>query len=207
MAYLHRNALGADRRRFVSDGRSHLPTLLTSSIPKLAETAQAVAYLHARGIVHGDIKAANILISADHHVLLCDFGLSKLKDATTSTDQRGAGTLRWQSPEVLEGGPRTFESDVYAYGMTICEVRCHIFLLDMRRCLPQVHVRSSAASYHSSVSPVRPRCWLFSAENALPCNPSPLMMGPRTLRYGMWRPNAGVKTPKIDHLCKQYATP
>lgn len=53
---------------------------------------------------------------------MADFGLAKLVDTRTITSQQGAGTPRWQSPELFYGGPRTFKSDVYAFGMTVYEV-------------------------------------------------------------------------------------
>ena len=54
--------------------------------------------------------------------MLCDFGLSKMLDRADISTRGGVGTLRWQSPELMDGGRRTFESDVYAYGITIAEV-------------------------------------------------------------------------------------
>ncbi|KAG8920213.1 hypothetical protein FRC01_000873 [Tulasnella sp. 417] len=88
----------------------------------LCETSDAVSYLHREDIVHGDIKAGNLLISDHGHVLLCDFGLTKSTYAQTSTALKGAGTVRWQSPELWDNAPRTFASDVYAFSMTINEV-------------------------------------------------------------------------------------
>ncbi|KAG8903262.1 hypothetical protein FRC01_009260, partial [Tulasnella sp. 417] len=88
----------------------------------LCETADAVDYLHRESIVHGDIKANNLLINESGHVMLCDFGLAKSTYAQTSTALKGAGTFRWQSPELWDNAPRTFASDVYAFSMTIVEV-------------------------------------------------------------------------------------
>jgi serine/threonine protein kinase len=90
---------------------------------QLREAASAVDYLHNLQLVHGDIKAANILVSDDGHALLTDFGLAKLSSGATSTGLSGAGTTRWQSPELFEGGRKTLESDIYAFGMLIVEVR------------------------------------------------------------------------------------
>jgi serine/threonine protein kinase len=73
--------------------------------------------------VHGDIKAANVLISPVGRALLTDFGLAKLSSSSTSTAVAGAGTTRWQSPELFDGGPKTTKSDIYAFGMLIVEVR------------------------------------------------------------------------------------
>ncbi|KIO27224.1 hypothetical protein M407DRAFT_73464 [Tulasnella calospora MUT 4182] len=88
----------------------------------LWETSDAVDYLHRENVVHGDIKASNLLISDNGHVLLCDFGLAKPTHAQTSTALKGAGTLRWQSPELWNNEPRSFGSDVYAFAMTIVEM-------------------------------------------------------------------------------------
>ncbi|KAG9045898.1 hypothetical protein FS837_005456 [Tulasnella sp. UAMH 9824] len=88
----------------------------------LFETSDAVDYLHREDIVHGDIKASNLLISDGGHVLLCDFGLAKSTYAQTSTALKGAGTFRWQSPELWNNEPRSFASDIYAFSMTIVEV-------------------------------------------------------------------------------------
>ncbi|KAG8948625.1 hypothetical protein FRC04_009389 [Tulasnella sp. 424] len=89
----------------------------------LRETADGINYLHTMDIIHGDIEGPNILISNEGGVLLCDFGLSKMKGSATSTCMRGAGSTFWMGPELLqeEPGPKAFESDVYAFGMTIAE--------------------------------------------------------------------------------------
>ncbi|KAG8901888.1 hypothetical protein FRC01_009721, partial [Tulasnella sp. 417] len=88
------------------------------------DLARGLNYLHQRGIVHGDIKGTNVLVSSSVPVegIVADFGLAKLVDTQTITSQQGAGTPRWQSPELMYGGPRTFKSDVYAFGMTVYEI-------------------------------------------------------------------------------------
>ncbi|KAG9041471.1 hypothetical protein FS837_012208, partial [Tulasnella sp. UAMH 9824] len=88
------------------------------------DLARGLDYLHQRGIVHGDIKGSNLLVSSSVPVegIVADFGLAKLVDTQTVTSQQGAGTPRWQSPELMYGGPRTFKSDVYAFGMTVYEI-------------------------------------------------------------------------------------
>ncbi|KAG9020067.1 hypothetical protein FS837_008615, partial [Tulasnella sp. UAMH 9824] len=88
----------------------------------LSETADALAYLHAMQITHADVKASNILVSADVRALICDFGLAKWMPSITASQSKGAGTVRWQSPELWGDAPRCFASDVYAFGITIAEV-------------------------------------------------------------------------------------
>ncbi|KIO28626.1 hypothetical protein M407DRAFT_71596, partial [Tulasnella calospora MUT 4182] len=89
----------------------------------VVEIAEGLAYLHQCGIIHGDLKGNNVLISKDEHILLCDFGLAKHVTSRTSTSLRGVGSIPWQSPELLrDASRRTFSSDVYAFGITIYEV-------------------------------------------------------------------------------------
>ncbi|KAG8921094.1 hypothetical protein FRC00_009140, partial [Tulasnella sp. 408] len=88
----------------------------------LSETADALAYLHAMQITHADVKGSNILVSADLRALICDFGLAKWMPSITASQSKGAGTMRWQSPELWYHAPRCFASDVYAFGITIAEV-------------------------------------------------------------------------------------
>ncbi|KAG8913526.1 hypothetical protein FRC00_002217 [Tulasnella sp. 408] len=89
----------------------------------ILDIARGLAYLHELDIVHGDIKGTNILISPTVDALVADFGLAKIADSSTLPSLKGAGSLRWQSPEVLRGDAhRTFSSDVYSFGMTIYEV-------------------------------------------------------------------------------------
>lgn len=81
------------------------------------------------GVIHGDIKAANVLVSDLPSALLCDFGLSRAVGLATSTAIQGQGSIRWLSPELLNAGfGKTEASDVWAFGMLIYEVRSQAHL-------------------------------------------------------------------------------
>ncbi|KAG8869102.1 hypothetical protein FRB98_002861, partial [Tulasnella sp. 332] len=87
--------------------------------------ASGLAYLHNRGIIHGDLKAANVLLGVSIQPVICDFGLTKAlgtKYFTTSSGLKGMGSTRWMAPELLDGDPKTIASDIYAFGMTIVEI-------------------------------------------------------------------------------------
>jgi serine/threonine protein kinase len=86
--------------------------------------AEGLAYLHDQGVIHGDVKGLNVLISSDVRAMLCDFGLAKGIDHTASETQDSVGTFPWMSPERLQGGGpgRSSKDDVYAFGMIIYEV-------------------------------------------------------------------------------------
>ncbi|KAG8921294.1 hypothetical protein FRC01_000322 [Tulasnella sp. 417] len=142
-------------------------------IQLLCETADAVHYLHKEGIVHGDLKANNILIDDNGSSLLCDFGLSRTTDSRTSTSMKGAGTFRWQSPELWENRPKSFESDVYAFGMTIAEVltgkvpfadlqnnMAVMFAVMTRDERPsRVPIKSSSGVCYESIWHIAAACW------------------------------------------------
>jgi len=95
----------------------------------LAQCAQGLLYLHTHnpGLVHGDVKGANILIDGEGHACLADFGLLTISEsqsfATTVTGQNDRGSTRWMAPELFNAGvKKTRASDAYAFGMTILEI-------------------------------------------------------------------------------------
>ncbi|CAE7201382.1 unnamed protein product [Rhizoctonia solani] len=107
---------------FLSQQRSPLSSRLRLCV----QLADAVAYLHDKGIVHGDIKASNVLLSHDMAVKLAGFGNMALKDYTLAFTPTAYGlgiSVRWAAPEIVEGKTRlSSEADVYALGMTFLEI-------------------------------------------------------------------------------------
>lgn len=68
------------------------------------------------------MKGSNMLVSDSIEVLLCDFGLAKIAGSSTASWLAGHGSLPWQAPELFDGASKTFQSDVYAFGMTVYQV-------------------------------------------------------------------------------------
>lgn len=82
-----------------------------------------MTFLHSHKIVHGDLKASNVLVSNVGDPLLSDFGLAKSASTETSIGLEGQGSVRWQSMELLEKeAGKTYLSDIWAFGMFIYEV-------------------------------------------------------------------------------------
>ncbi|KAI0632558.1 hypothetical protein C8Q77DRAFT_1058832 [Trametes polyzona] len=89
------------------------------------QIAKGMAYLHARGVLHGDLKAANVLVDDRAHCVISDFGQSEMKSEAyrISGMPLPHGTLRWQSPELMMGQSElTQQVDVYAFAITCVEL-------------------------------------------------------------------------------------
>lgn len=88
-----------------------------------ARVAHALAHAHALGIVHHDIKPANILLDeAAGAVKLADFGLARLADLQRSRTGVLAGTPAYMSPEQLAEGAQDARADLYALGVVLFEL-------------------------------------------------------------------------------------
>lgn len=87
------------------------------------EALAALSYLHHSGIIHRDIKAANILVTSSGRVMLCDFGVSALLPTASSKRYSLAGTPYWMSPEVAQPIPAyDTKADIWSLGITIFEM-------------------------------------------------------------------------------------
>ncbi|KAJ3293316.1 hypothetical protein HK104_004582 [Borealophlyctis nickersoniae] len=93
--------------------------LAVNYVEKMLEGLQ---YLHERGVVHCDLKCANILTTKDGDIKLSDFGVSKQLGGLDKNTQAVAGTPYWMAPEIIElEGPSTL-SDIWSLGCTIIEM-------------------------------------------------------------------------------------
>ena len=116
-----RGRLGRDQARFYA-----------------AEIVEGVESLHKNGVIHRDLKPENVLIGSDGHIILTNFGLSRMLpcgphnpgsvppdgtvDSGTETTNKFGGTVKYAAPEITQGLPHSFEADWWSFGMMLYEM-------------------------------------------------------------------------------------
>ncbi len=94
------------------------------------QIASGLEHAHAQGILHRDIKSANILLTPQGTIKLLDFGLAKIAEPGEETRSlltaQGSwvGTMQYCPPEILFGNEATVRSDLYSLGVVIYEMAC-----------------------------------------------------------------------------------
>ncbi|THV07871.1 Pkinase-domain-containing protein [Dendrothele bispora CBS 962.96] len=89
----------------------------------IREVLIALSYLHKVPVIHRDMKAANVLVTATGKVMICDFGVSALLATTSSKRNTLTGTPYWMAPEVVQATPAyDTKADIWSLGIMIYEM-------------------------------------------------------------------------------------
>jgi serine/threonine protein kinase len=106
-ARLRENAAGLPAAELTATARGLLSTL---------------AYLHGRGIVHGDLKPSNLLLRVPGEIVIADFGAAELVGADRAPAPETGGTPLYLAPEQFRGAPSSPATDLYAVGAVLFEM-------------------------------------------------------------------------------------
>ena len=120
------------------DGQTLKATIPNQGLPSEtvirwgSEIADALEHAHAHGIIHRDLKTANVIITADGRAKVLDFGLAEERATETEGSTRSAefltrdsglvGTLPYIAPELLSGAHASVQSDIWALGVMLYEM-------------------------------------------------------------------------------------
>ncbi len=124
------------------------------ALPLLVQLCRGLQFLHARGLMHLDVKPENVLVCAgpgEPAVKLVDFGLAQPVEAGDGLEI--AGTLAYLSPEMIRGEPVDHRADLYALGATLYEVlaRRPPYSAPSPRALIQAHLESEVPWLRASI--------------------------------------------------------
>jgi serine/threonine protein kinase len=97
---------------------------LEQTLGIMGDLLSALDYAHRQSIVHRDIKPANLLIETNGRVKLTDFGVARIQDSGEATRTQGSmvGTLKYMSPEQVQGRPIDARADLFAAGIVLYQL-------------------------------------------------------------------------------------
>lgn len=112
---------GEDLKYHLDRGRAYT---LAQTLGIMRDLLSALDYAHQQSIVHRDIKPANLLIEASGRVKLTDFGVARIQDSGEATRTQGTmvGTLKYMSPEQIQGHPVDARADLFAAGIVLYQL-------------------------------------------------------------------------------------
>ena len=98
------------------------PMAVPDAIHVMLQVLDALASAHEQGVIHQDIKPANILLTPQMHAKVTDFGISQFANADITSISSSMGTPSYMAPEQCRGGPVDHRADLFAAGATLFEM-------------------------------------------------------------------------------------
>jgi serine/threonine protein kinase len=88
----------------------------------LAQVAEALDYAHSRGVIHRDVKPANILITPENRVKITDFGIARIESSNLTMEGQLLGTPNYMAPEQIQGKEVDHRADIFSLGVVFYEL-------------------------------------------------------------------------------------
>ncbi|KDO20053.1 TKL protein kinase [Saprolegnia parasitica CBS 223.65] len=112
---------GGNLREYLDGVREERLPEMYATVEIAYAIASALAHLHAKSLLHRDLKSDNILLSRRRFVQVADLGSAR-DHAQDTTMTQAVGTLLWIAPEVFNGGRYAFSADVFSFGVILTEL-------------------------------------------------------------------------------------
>ncbi|CAL2224553.1 unnamed protein product [Prunus armeniaca] len=113
-------AKGGSVRQFLMKRQSR-SVPLKLAVKQALDVARGMAYVHALGLIHRDLKSDNLLIFSDKSIKIADFGVARIEVQTEGMTPE-TGTYRWMAPEMIQHRKYTQKVDVYSFGIVLWEL-------------------------------------------------------------------------------------
>lgn len=172
-------AKGGSVRQFLARRQNKLVPLRLA-VKQALDVARGMAYVHALGFIHRDLKSDNLLIAADRSIKIADFGVARIEVKTEGMTPE-TGTYRWMAPEMIQHRPYDHKVDVYSFGIVLWEL-----ITGMLPFTNMTAVQAAFAVVNKGARPVIP-------QDCLPCL-SHIMMR-------CWDANPEVRPPFTEIVC------
>ncbi|KAF8597386.1 kinase-like protein [Ceratobasidium sp. AG-I] len=121
----------------------------------LTGVVRGLAHIHSLEIVHGDLKASNIVVSNNgNEAKICDFGSSRICCDCYDGPEEQHGTAQWDSPEIWDDESRTLSSDIWAFGFAH-----HLHPILLQRMQVRGDLPASRNSVNPNIHPISNAVW------------------------------------------------
>jgi tetratricopeptide (TPR) repeat protein len=117
--YMAMEFLGGESLESLIQKRVKMP--LVEKLGIMVEILEGLHYAHSHGIIHRDVKPANVMVLKDGHVKLVDFGIARIADNSMTKTGQIVGTINYMSPEQFNGHVVDARSDVFSAGVLLYE--------------------------------------------------------------------------------------
>jgi serine/threonine protein kinase len=126
---------------------------MARAVVMMSQILAGVAHVHASGVLHGDLKPANILIGANGIPRVTDFGISR-RAHSAAVESVSAGTIRYMAPECFSQGRADYRADVFALGLIFHEMLSGEPVITGKNRFAQIHqVKHLSAQPPSAKNP------------------------------------------------------